>query len=284
MPDDMADNADQIEEWNGPLGDKWAEMQAQFDALTQPFGKAALKAAAPKPGDAVLDVGCGCGTTSFILAESVGPSGSVLGVDISRPMLAVAERQAAGQTNISFREADASTAPLPRNIDLLFSRFGVMFFDEPTAAFTHLHGALKPSGRVAFCCWRTPKENPWASVPMAAVREALAITDPPPHPHAPGPFAFANQDRLRAILAGAGFSAIDIQPFDAPVRLGDSVKAAAEDAARMGPAGRLVRIAGDAAAPKAQAALETALAPLAATDGSVTLAGAVWIVTATATP
>ena len=276
----MGDNSDQIEEWNGPLGDRWAELQAQFDALTHPFGQAALKAAAAQPNEEVLDIGCGCGTTSFLLAEAVGPAGFVLGIDISRPMLAVASREAAGWTNIGFREADASTTALPK-VDLIFSRFGVMFFDDPTAAFRHLHGALRPSGRIAFCCWRTPKENPWASVPMAAVREALAITDPPP-PHAPGPFAFADPDRLRGILRDAGFAAIEIRPFDAPVRLGDSFKAAAEDATRMGPAGRLVRLAGDAAVPKAQAALETTLAPLAAADGSVTLAGAVWIVTASA--
>ena len=276
----MAENAEQIADWNGPLGERWADLQAQFDDLTRPFGDAAIAAAAARAGDQVLDVGCGCGDTSFALAKIVGPAGSVLGVDISRPMLEVARAHAVGVENIAFREADASIAPLPSDRDLLFSRFGVMFFGEPVAAFVHLRGALKPGGRMAFCCWRTPKENPWAGVPMAAVREALNITAPPQHPHAPGPFAFADADRLRGILADAGFSSISIEAFDAHVRQGDSPRETAEFAARMGPAGRLIRDAGLEHLPKALDAIEAAFVPLTGPDGSVSLTGGVWIVTA----
>ena len=277
----MADNAEQIADWNGPLGARWADLQSQFDDLTRPFGDAAIKAAAAQAGERVLDVGCGCGDTSFALARAVGPSGAVLGVDVSQPMLEVARRHAVGVENIAFEAADASTAPLPADRDLLFSRFGVMFFEQPGPAFTHLRGALKPGGRVAFCCWRTPKENPWAGVPTLAVRQALNITDPPQHPHAPGPFAFADADRLRGILAGAGFSDISIEAFDAHVRQGDNPRQLAEFAARMGPAGRLIRDAGIEHLPEALDAIEAAFAPLAAPDGSVSLTGGVWIVTAT---
>jgi SAM-dependent methyltransferase len=276
----MADNAEQIADWNGPLGERWANLQAQFDALTRPFGDAAIAAAAAQAGERVLDVGCGCGDTSFALAKTVGPTGAVLGVDISRPMLEVARHQAVGADNITFEEADASIAPLPADRDLLFSRFGVMFFEEPVPAFIHLRGALKPGGRTAFCCWRTPKENPWAGVPMAAVREALNITEPPQHPHAPGPFAFADAGRLQGILADAGFSDINIEAFDAHVRQGDSPRQTAEFAARMGPAGRLIRDAGMEHLPKALDAIEAAFGPLTAPDGSVSLTGGVWIVTA----
>jgi SAM-dependent methyltransferase len=279
----MSGNSDQIAEWNGPLGERWAELQSRLDELTGPFGRAALKAAAARPGERIIDIGCGCGETTFALAQAAGPAGAVTGVDISRPMLDSARRQAAsGPRNIAFLEADASAADLPRDNDLLFSRFGVMFFDEPVPAFTHLHSALKSTGRMAFCCWRTAQENPWATTPMAATRAALDVTDPPPHPHAPGPFAFADPDRLRGILNEAGFTDIAIQPFDAPVRLGSSPRDAAENAVRFGPAGRLVREKGEASLPAALAAIEAAVASLAGPDGTVFAAGAVWIVTATA--
>jgi SAM-dependent methyltransferase len=278
----MVDNADAIIEWNGPTGDSWAKLQAKFDVMTGPFGQAALRAAAAQLGERVLDVGCGCGTTSFELAKAIGPAGSVLGVDISQPMLDVAKGNAAGSANIAFQEADASTALLPQDRDLLFSRFGVMFFDKPLPAFAHLHATLKSSGRMAFCCWRTPKENPWASVPIMALREALNITDPPPPPTSPGPFAFADADRLRGILTEAGFKNIGIEPFDAPIRLGGSVHEAALSASTMGPASRLVLLAGEDARPKAVTALNATFTPLAAADGAVALTGAVWIVTASA--
>lgn len=280
----MADNSEQIDDWNGPLGERWADLQREFDALTRPFGDAALAAAQARLGERVLDVGCGCGDTSFALAKAVGPQGAVLGVDISRPMLQVARRQAADEatTNIAFEEADASIAALPTDCDLLFSRFGVMFFADPVTAFAHMRQALKSGGRLAFCCWRALAENPWAGAPVMAVREALRIETPPTHPYAPGPFAFADADRVRAILAEAGFDQIAVEPFDTPVRHGDSPRQAAEFTARMGPAGRLIRDAGVEHLPKALDAIETALAPFAAATGTVVLPGAVWIVTARA--
>ena len=174
-------NAEQIADWNGDQGQRWVDYQALLDRMIEPFGAAALRAAAAQPGERVLDVGCGCGSTSLQLARAVGPQGSVLGVDISRPMLQAARRRAEAEPalRVTFTEADASAAALPAGHDLLYSRFGLMFFDAPAAALRHLRGALRPGGRCAFVCWRAPRDNPWAMAPLMAARQALGINPPP---------------------------------------------------------------------------------------------------------
>ncbi len=279
----MADNSDQITEWNGVLGEKWAELQAELDALTRPFGNAALAAARVAPGEAVLDIGCGCGDTTFEIAGKVGPIGSVHGVDVSRPMLTVAGKRlkAEGLAQLTFAEADASAADLPANHDLLFSRFGVMFFDDPPAAFAHMRGSLKPTARLAFCCWRHPRENPWAVVPLSAARAALNMEAPPADPYAPGPFAFADAERLRGILSGARFTNIEINAYDHPVRLGATPAEAAENSIRFGPSGRFIREMGDSVLPTVLPAMAKALEPFQGKDGCAP-PGAVWIVIAKA--
>jgi ubiquinone/menaquinone biosynthesis C-methylase UbiE len=223
------DNAEQIAEWNGAQGRTWAESMLETGRVVSPFGAAAMTAAAAQQGERVIDIGCGCGDTALELARQVGASGSVLGVDVSAPMLVVARSRGAeaGLDRLSFRDADASTAELPSGCDLLYSRFGVMFFARPELAFAHLRGALRPGGRCVFVCWRAPRDNPWAMAPLAAARAALGITAVPADPLAPGPFAFADDVRLRAILADAGFAAIDLRRFDAPVELGASARVAA---------------------------------------------------------
>ncbi|MEP7301593.1 MAG: class I SAM-dependent methyltransferase [Caldimonas sp.] len=276
------DNSEQIAEWNGALGQRWVEMQREIDGVVLPFGAAALESAAPQAGEKVLDIGCGCGDTSIALARKVGPAGSVLGVDVSVPMLAVARSRGALEdlANLSFQDADASAAPLPANRDLLYSRFGVMFFAAPVPAFGHLRRSLRPGGRCVFACWRTPRDNSWAMTPLMAARKAMNLTPPPADPNAPGPFAFADEDRLRAILSNAGFADIDIRRFDAPILLGATPRDAAEGALRIGPASRLVRDVGVEHLPTILAAVEITLAPLAAPDGSVRLDGSTWIVSA----
>jgi SAM-dependent methyltransferase len=204
----------------------------------------------------------------------------VLGVDISQPMLALARQRAAGVAGLSFAEADASQSALPGDHDLLFSRFGVMFFDAPVPALRHLRERLRPGGRFAFVCWRTPRDNPWAMVPLMAARQALGVTPPPADPLAPGPFAFADDQRLRGLLADSGFAAIELQRFDAPIHLGSSVRDAAEHSLQIGPVSRLAGEAGPAHHGAITAAIERALAPRAAADGSVSLDGSTWVVSA----
>ena len=275
------DNAAQIAEWNGVQGERWAAMTQQTESIVLPFGAAAIAAAALQPGERVIDVGCGCGDTSIELARQVGPDGAVLGVDVSRPMLAVATERAAQAAlpQLAFRERDAANADLPCDLDLLYSRFGVMFFAAPAAAFAHMRSALRPGGRVAFVCWRAPRENPWAMAPLSAARTALGVDAAPADPNAPGPFAFASESRVREILIEAGFGAIETRRFDAKVTLGPTPRAAAEAAARIGPTSRFIREVGSEHLPAIVDAVEKALAPLAAPDG-VHLPGSTWIVSA----
>jgi SAM-dependent methyltransferase len=275
-------NAEQIAEWNGSLGQRWVDRQREIDAIVVPFGEAALKVAAPRPGERVIDIGCGCGDTSIELARRVGTAGTVLGVDVSKPMLEVARSRAALEhcANLSFRDADASEAQLPANTDLLFSRFGVMFFHQPSSAFAHLRTALRAGGRCVFVCWRTPRDNPWAMTPLAAARKAMGITPPPADPNAPGPFAFADDARLRTILSSAGYGSLDVVRFDAQIFLGATPRAAAANALRLGPAARLVGETGAAHEAAILDAVEATFMPLAAPDGRVSLGGSAWIVSA----
>ena len=280
------DNAEQIADWNGALGRRWAELQRDLDAMIMPFGRAALDAAAPSPGQRVLDIGCGCGETSIQLARQVGKTGAVVGVDVSRPMLAVARaRLASGPlaqlAQLSFREADASAAELPAGNDLLFSCFGVMFFQHPAVAFGQMRKWLRPGGRCVFVCWRKPRDNAWAMTPLMAARQAMKITPAAADPLAPGPFAFADEERLTGILVDAGFGDIAVQRFDAAVVLGATPRVAAENAAGFGPVSRLLREVGSAHLPILLDAMEQALGPLAAADGRVSLPGSTWIASAT---
>src|SRR3954451_18224109 len=148
-------NADQIADWNGQSGGRWVAYQARLDAMLAAFGQAAIEAAAPATGERVLDIGCGAGASSLVLAGRVGAGGQGLGVDISEPLIGRARALAPQDTPALFPVADAGTAELPEGaFDIVYSRFGVMFFDDPPRPFAHTRRALQPGGRVAFVCWR----------------------------------------------------------------------------------------------------------------------------------
>jgi SAM-dependent methyltransferase len=278
-----SDNSEQIAEWNGALGQRWVAKRQEIGRIVVPFGEAALKASAPQPGERVIDIGCGCGDTSIEIARMVGAAGAVLGIDVSQPMLEVARSRAALAkcAHLAFRDGDASEVGLPANTDLLFSRFGVMFFSQPSPAFRHLRQSLRAGGRCVFVCWRAPRDNAWAMTPLSVARRAMGVTPLPADPDAPGPFAFADEQRLRAILSDAGFGAIDVQRFDAPISLGATPRLAAESAVQVGPVSRLLREVGEEHLPIILDAVECALAALAAPDGHVSLNGSTWIVSAT---
>jgi SAM-dependent methyltransferase len=276
-----AANAAQIEYWNALAGETWVKFHAQLDRQIAPLGHRAQAALAATPGEAILDIGCGCGQTSLELAAAVGPTGSVTGVDISHPMLDVAraEARATGIANTTFDEADAQTyAFAPARYDGVFSRFGVMFFADPVAAFANIRTALKPAGRLAFVCWRPFAENLWMRVPMDAARDLLPPMAPA-DPLAPGPFAFADPDRVRQILTDAGYDGVKITPFDAMIGGGD-LEQTLELSLRVGPLGAVLRENPDYAI-KAIAAVRAALAGH-VTPAGVMMPSAVWIVEARA--
>ena len=176
--------------------------------------------ARPTPGERVLDVGCGSGATTFAFAKADLPNGFALGLDVSDPMLSQARAFAPKGLPLDFVLADATVHPFePARFDLLASRFGVMFFADPIAFLTNLRRALKPTGRLAFACWREPKENPWMMAPLMAVYKHVPKM-PPVGPEEPGPFAFASEERVKRILGGAGFVDVAMEPHN----LGDGCR------------------------------------------------------------
>ncbi|WP_354673556.1 class I SAM-dependent methyltransferase [Cupriavidus alkaliphilus] len=278
-------SADQVGDWNGQSGERWVANQARLDAMVAVFGQAAIEAAAPATGERVLDIGCGAGASSLALAARVGAGGQVLGVDISEPLIGRARALAQRDTPALFQVADASSAELPEAaFDILFSRFGVMFFDDPIAAFAHMRRALRPGGRVAFVCWRGAAENDWVRLPMGALKGIV----PPialPDPEAPGPFSFGDPGRVARFLTAAGFTDIAIDPFDAAVPFGEggTRDAAIDDAVTMtlevGPLSRALADQPDDIRARASAAVRAAFAGLPG-ERSVMINGAAWIVMA----
>jgi SAM-dependent methyltransferase len=240
--EEISPNAQQIEYWNATTGDTWAQFQELLDRQIEPLGQAAIDVLDPAKGEYIIDIGCGCGQTTLALAARVGPTGSVVGADISRPMLAVAERRPrqALDLPVVFRQLDAQTDDLGQGVfDAAFSRFGVMFFNDSVSAFANIRGSLKPCGRLAFVCWRALAENPWMQAPLQAALPLLP-TAAPPDPTAPGPFAFADATRVRSILSQAGFGSVTIIPFDTLIGSED-VEQALRLALRLGPLGRVLR-------------------------------------------
>lgn len=269
--------AEQAAFWNGPGGKMWVASYERIQRSIAGFGEAVLEAAAAKSGETVLDVGCGTGTTTALLAQAVGRRGHVTGVDISEVLISVARAQKLA--NATFAVGDATKHPLEAaSFDLVFSRFGVMFFADPVAAFKNLHRALKASGRLVFVCWRTPQENPWGLVPMRAGAPHL----PPferPGPEDPGQYAFGDRARVERILKEAGFGTPSFKPIDQQIPMGKDIADTLDNLAKFGPLARLFNEATPPQIEKAKAAIAEALKPHASADG-VRLAGACWLVSA----
>src|SRR6185503_7018311 len=276
-------NAEQITFWNEKSGPKWVAEQAGLDIMIAPFGARTIEVLAPRSGEHIVDVGCGCGGTSLELGRRVTSSGGVLGADISEPMLARARERAAaeGLTHVRFIAADAQTHPFAAAAsDGIFSRFGVMFFADPSAAFANLHATLRPGGRLAFVCWRPVTDNPWMHVPLKAAGTVVPLKPPPP-PDAPGPFSFSDRDRVSGILVRAGFRDVTFETFshDIVIAGGGNVEQVLSFVVQLGPLSALLEGTAPDVAARAVAAVREAMVPYEDARG-VVMPSSAWIVTA----
>lgn len=228
---------EQAQLWNGSAGQAWAALQALLDHMYAPF-EPLLAGAALGTERQVLDVGCGTGATTLALARRLGEQGACLGVDISQPMTDVANARAREEgAHAAFVCADAQTYPFaPGSVDLVVSRFGLMFFADPVAAFSNLRRAAQPDGRLDAIVWRGPEENPFMTAAERAARDLLAV--PARDPEAPGQFAFARRERVEAILHDSGWAGIAIDPLDVPC--GFPATELLPYLTRMGPVGRVL--------------------------------------------
>jgi SAM-dependent methyltransferase len=275
-------NAAQQEYWNTVAGPRWVSFAGAVESRVREANDLLLTRAAPLPGEQVLEVGCGTGATTVPLAAAVGERGHVLGIDIAEPMLAVARRRVAesGLANVSLLLADAQAHPFePGRFDLVVSRFGVMFFADPRAAFGNLCAAARPDGRLCFACWAPLAENPqW----LIAYDIALRHLGPPApkDPRAPGPLAFSDPDYVRDFLAAAGFAAIEIGRAKMDI-IGASPETETEFAVTMGPVGRLIDEKQPDAATREACAREIREAyAVHARNGELRLPATIFIVTA----
>ncbi|MGE0597467.1 MAG: class I SAM-dependent methyltransferase [Hyphomonadaceae bacterium] len=276
----MTQTQTQKEYWSGKVGGEWAAHADRIDRMLAPMTEAALARAAIQPGERVLDIGCGAGATSFAIARG---GARVTGVDLSPPLLAVARARAQeGGHDVAFVEDDAGAAQFPERFDAAFSRFGIMFFEQPAAALAHLRTLLRADGRFVFICWRRLPENEWATAPIEAVRLMLTAPLAAPDPNAPGPFAFAEADKVRRLLGEAGWRDVALTRWDGDILVGGggSLEESAEFLLRIGPCARAIADQGLDAEEARRRVMEH-LAPRASAQG-VALAAACWVVEARA--
>ncbi len=276
-------NAAQSEYWHGSGGERWANLKAPHDAMLAPLTEKVFDAVGFAPGQRVLDLGCGTGTTTFEIAQRIAPTGSVTGIDFSETLLALARKQRAAEPDlpVAFESADVEThAFTPGSFDVAFSRIGVMFYADPAAAFANIRRALISGGRLAFVCWREVRANTWASVTIGIARRHIELP-PRPGPEDPGPYSFRDPERVRRILTEAGWSAIAIEELDADAYMGADLDEAVAKFLAMGPIASLVQAAPDDKRAAIAAELRAAL-PEYVTEGGVIMHAATWMVTAEA--
>jgi SAM-dependent methyltransferase len=278
-------NAQQIEYWNDVVGPRWVDMDELINEQLDPLGRIGVDRAAPGAGQRWLDVGCGCGHTTLQLAERVGTDGEVVGLDLSGPMLERAAElaKAASAAQVHFRNVDAQRDDLGGGFDGAFSRFGVMFFADPVAAFSNLRGALAPGGGLTFVSWQALDRNPWMQAPLMAAAKHLPPQGPPPEPTAPGPFSFADSERVEGILRDAGFEDVGHESVEHDLLLagGRPLDQTVRFLTQLGPAGAALREASSEVREAVISEIRSAVEPYEDSDG-FRMPAAVWIVTARA--
>lgn len=248
--DSLLENADQVAYWNSENGRKWALHQEGLDAIASKVKEHLLKRAQLVRNESIIDIGCGTGDTTIEAATAVGPTGTVLGVDVSSLLLDSARQRAKAKqlSNIAYVLADAQTHRFEAGAgDAVISRFGMMFFSDPIKAFANIANALKHNGRIVFVTWGSLEDNPWFAVPRRAAIKQLGEPTPD-DPYVPGPLAFQDRDYVTEILKSAGYSDVSAEEIDVPLPFFGSLEQTAALASNVGPAARIVRqLGGDIA-------------------------------------
>jgi SAM-dependent methyltransferase len=279
---ERAPNRDQAVQWNTSSGRTWAELQDVLDRLFAPFEALLVEEAFPGEGARVLDVGCGAGATTLAMARRLGQHSTArcVGVDLSAQLVEVARARAAaeGLSTATFVEADAQTHAFAAGaFDAVISRFGVMFFDDPEAAFATLRRAARPRAKLVFVAWRRPAENPFMTAAVRAAAPLLPIAKTE-NPEAPGQFAFADGGRVRRILEASGWKDVEVAPLDLPCSAREQDLNAY--AAKLGPVGRALRDVDEATRARVVDAVRRAYEPW-VRDGAAHFTAACWLVRAT---
>jgi SAM-dependent methyltransferase len=287
MATPAASNREAAEAWSGPLFERFVRYRDLVADGLGAHGDAAMAAHPPRPGDRVLDLGCGFGDTTQRLAAMVGADGEALGVDVAEPFIEAAreEAEAAGAGNVSFAVADVQATEFERTFDYAFSRMGIMFFASPVAALRNVRQALAPGGRLCAVVWRRKEDNEWVRRAELVVEGYLGHPEESDEPTCgPGPFSMANADTLSEQLKIAGFEEIALRRCDLPLKIGNDLDHAVEFNMALGPAGEVLRLWEDRIdeiRPKIAADLRGALAELDGPDG-VWAPASTWIVSAVA--
>jgi SAM-dependent methyltransferase len=282
-----AENREATEAWSGPLFERFVEYRDLVAAGLGAHGEAALAAHPPRPGDRVVDLGCGFGDTTQRLAELVGSGGHALGVDVSEPFIEMARREAeeAGAANVRFEVGDVQVTEFEERFDYAFSRMGIMFFANPVQALRNVRKALEPGGRLCAVVWRRKLDNEWVSRAESVVERYLDRPEESEEPTCgPGPFSMANADTVSEQLKIAGFEEIELRRSDLPLKIGSDLDHAVQFNMALGPAGEVLRLWEDRIdeiRPKIAAELREALADLDGPDGVVAPAST-WIISAAA--
>jgi len=281
------DNQQQKEMWNGRAGASWVRHNTLLEQLLAEPGRRCMDSLSLPAGAQLLDVGCGCGNQTLEWASRLDSHSKITGVDISEPMLALAEElQVANQNaltaKVEFALGDASEPLFPNEtFDAIYSRFGVMFFADPTAAFTTLLETLKPKGQLGFVCWQSPALNPFFTAPMQA---ALSVLPPPPlaKPGAPGPFGLADKNIIERVLTDAGFTALTIEPLTLQLSVGESQSfdEIFEELIQIGPAAALIAESDPALKEPARTAVYERLSEFYSPGKGVSFEANFWLVNA----
>ncbi|HZO60910.1 MAG TPA: methyltransferase domain-containing protein [Solirubrobacterales bacterium] len=287
-PPVAAENEEATEAWSGVLFDRFVQYRDLIVEGLARHGEAAISLYPPRPGDRVLDIGCGFGDTTQRLAELVGPTGEALGVDVAQPFVeaSIAEAAEAGITNVSFLSGDVQVMDLPGPFDYAFSRMGIMFCASPVATFRNIRSALAPAGRFVAVVWRRKLDNPWVHHAEQVVDRYLEAPEDSDEPTCgPGPFSMADADTVTEQLRIAGFEEITLRRSDLPMKIGNDVDHAVEFNMALGPAAEVIRLAAadaEKVRPRLEAEIREVLAQFARGSDGVTAQSSTWIIAARA--